>query len=369
MKGERSGMAEAALRVGVCGSGITTFHIEGYQKIPGVEVVAIAGPDVERCESVAATYDIPHVFADYREMLEIGLDAVSIAFPNALHAPVAVDALQAGCHVLCEKPLADNAANAQRVVEAVRASDRVFMMAFCRRYLLTSMALKRQVDAGTLGPIYHATATWLRRSGIPGFGRWFTNKELAGGGPVIDVGVHVLDLALYLMGYPEPVSVSGVTHAEFGPRGKGTMSYGGPVADLSTGHFDVEDFASGLVRFSNGADLVLETSWAGYQIPRSNLGLTLYGRDGGARLDHSTGKPHTLDVVTEIGGSYVQMQPIIDEVEGINEYDREVAAFVQTIRGGAPSPAPVEQGYTLMRIIDALYRSAETGKQVDLSAD
>src|SRR5689334_10480914 len=105
-------MAEHSLWVGICGSGITTFHIEGYQKIPGVEVVAIAGPDVERCQSVAATYGIPQVFADYREMLQIGLDAVSVAFPNALHAPVAIDALQAGCHVLCEKPLADNVANA-----------------------------------------------------------------------------------------------------------------------------------------------------------------------------------------------------------------------------------------------------------------
>ena len=212
-------------------------------------------------------------------------------------------------------------------------------------------------------------ATWLRRSGIPGFGRWFTNKALAGGGPVIDVGVHVLDLALYYMGYPKPVSVSGVTHAEFGPRGKGTMSYGGPVADLSNGLFDVEDFASGLMRFANGADLMLETSWAGHQIPRSNLSLTLYGREGGAHLDHSTGKPHTLDIVTEIGGSHVQMQPIIDEAtDELNEYDREVADFVETIRTGKPSPAPVEQGYTLMRIIDGLYRSAETGQQVDLTA-
>ena len=359
--------AERPLRVGICGSGITTVHIKGYQKVPGVEVVAIAGPDVERGRQVAERYGIPRVLADYHDMLALGLDAVSIAVPNAFHAPIAVDALAAGCHVLCEKPLAATAADAARMVEAARDSDRMLMVAFNRRYLPTSLALKRLIDAGTLGPIYHASATWLRRGGIPGFGRWFTTKTLSGGGSLIDVGVHILDLALHMMGYPEPVAVSGSTYAQFGPRRKGLMSYGGSVDDLAAAAFDVEDFAAGFVRFVDGATLVVESSWAAHQGQSESVVLTLYGRDGGARLTHSGGEPHTLRVFTDVDGEFVETAPVIDDDSTTSDYDREIAAFVGAIRSGTPPPAPAEQGLVVMRIIDAVYRSAETGRQIDLS--
>jgi predicted dehydrogenase len=358
---------ERPLRVGICGSGITTVHIKGYQKVPGVEVVAIAGPDVARCRQVAERYGIPRVFAAYHDMLALGLDAVSIAVPNAFHAPIALDALAAGCHVLCEKPLAATADDAARMVEAARASERMLMVAFNRRYLPTSLALKRLVDAGTLGPIYHASATWLRRSGIPGFGRWFTTKTLSGGGALIDVGVHILDLALHMMGYPEPVSVSGSTHAQFGPRRKGLMSYGGPIDDLAAATCDVEDFAAGFVRFVGGATLVVESSWAAHQAQWESVVLTLYGRDGGARLTHSGGEPHTLRVFTDVDGEVVETAPVIDDDSATSDYDREIAAFVGAIRAGTPSPVPAEQGLTVMRLIDALYRSAKTGRQIDPS--
>src|SRR5918912_771870 len=270
--------AERPLRVGICGSGITTVHIKGYQKVPGVEVVAIAGPDVERCRQVAERFGIPGVFADY-----------------------------------------------------------------------------------------HASATWLRRSGIPGFGRWFTTRTLSGGGALVDVGVHILDLALHMMGYPEPVSVSGSTHAQFGPRRKGLMSYGGPIDDLAAATCDVEDFAAGFVRFVGGATLVVESSWAAHQAQWESVVLTLYGRDGGARLTLSGGEPHTLRGFTDVGGGVVEMAPAIDDDSTTSDYDREIAAFVGAIRAGTPSPVPAEQGLTVMRIIDALYRSAETGRQIDLS--
>ncbi|HKC74183.1 MAG TPA: Gfo/Idh/MocA family oxidoreductase, partial [Chloroflexota bacterium] len=155
----------APLRIGVCGSGITVVHIAGYQKIPGVEVVAIAGPDVERCQAVAAEYGISQVFADYRDMLALGLDAVSIGVPNKFHAQMAIDILAAGCHVLCEKPLAINAADAERMVAAARGSDKILMVAFNRRYIPNAIVLKRLIDEGALGPIYYARAGWTRRAG------------------------------------------------------------------------------------------------------------------------------------------------------------------------------------------------------------
>ena len=355
----------APLRVGVCGSGITVVHIASYQKIPGVEVVAIAGPDVERCRAVAAQYGIPQVFADYRDMLALGLDAVSIGVPNKFHAQMAIDTLAAGCHVLCEKPLAINAADAERMVAASRGGDKILMVAFSRRYIPNAIVLKRLIDEGALGPIYYARAGWTRRAGIPGLGGWFTTRALAGGGPLIDLGVHMLDLALYMMGYPQPVSVSGATYAEFGSRGKGAMAYGTRPDDPAQAIFDVEDYATGFIRFENGATLVLEASWAGYQPLGDDIYLQLYGRIGGARLAMPNYREeHSLRLTTEMGGILVDGVPALPQETGINEYDREIAAFVQSIRAGTPPPATAEQGLTVMRIIDALYRSAATGQDV-----
>lgn len=355
------------LRVGICGSGITVVHVKGYQKIPGVEVVAIAGPDVDRCQALADKFGIPRVFADYHDMLKLDLDAVSIGVPNKYHAQMTIDALNAGCHVLCEKPLAINAADAKRMVAAARESGKILMVAFNRRYIPNALALKQQIDAGTLGPIYYARTGWTRRTGIPGFGGWFTTRVLAGGGPLIDLGVHMLDLALYMMGYPRPVSVSGATYAEFGPRGLGSMDYGTRPDDPARAVFDVEDFAAGFIRFENGATLALEASWAGYQDLQDDVYLQLYGRDGGARLSvpHVAGDP-SLRLVTELGGAVVHVTPELPGDKDTNEYDREMADFVSCIRTGTPPPATAEQGLTIMRIIDALYRSAETGEQINL---
>lgn len=362
-----SSTPDAPLRVGICGSGITVVHIEGYQKIPGVEVAAIAGPDVERCQAVADQYGIPQVFADYREMLALGLDAVSIGVPNAFHAPIAIDALAAGCHVLCEKPLAIDAAAAARIVAAAHASDRIVMVAFNRRYTPEAFTLKGMVDAGTLGPIYYAKCGWTRRTGIPGFGGWFTTKALAGGGPLIDLGVHVLDLALYMMGYPQPVAVSGATYAAFGPRGKGAMNYGPRPSDPAKVVFDVEDFAAGFVRFANGATLAVEASWAGYQPLGDDIYVQLYGHEGGARLSHPADREgHTLHVIAEVGGSVVDMTPDLPESDA-GDYDQEMATFVTCIRTGTTPPATPEQGLALMRIIGALYESAETGHEIVIS--
>ena len=360
---------EVPLRVGICGSGITKVHIEGYQKLAGVEVVAIAGPDVDRCQAVADQYGFPRVFADYRAMLDLGLDAVSIGVPNKYHAPIAVDALAAGCHVLLEKPLAIDVADGERIVAAARESDRVVMLAFNRRYLANAVTLKGFIDAGTLGDIYYARAGWTRRAGIPGFGGWFTTKKLSGGGPLIDLGVHMLDLALYMMGYPRPVAVSGATYAVLGPRGKGHSDYADYVrfpGDATEVVYDVEDLATGFVRFANGATLTVEASWAGYQPLRDDIYLQLYGREGGARIampDYR--EADSLRLVTEQAGTLVELAPVLPKV-GRGGYDHEVALFVDSIRTGAPPPATAAQGLTVLRIIDALYRSAGAGREITI---
>jgi predicted dehydrogenase len=351
------------LGVGVCGARIARNHIEGYKKIEGVDVLCVAGPDIDRVQAVADEYDVPRAVADYRDMLAMeDIQAVSICVPNKFHATIAIDAFNAGKHVLCEKPLAVNAREAQRIVDAARANDRLLMVAFNNRFSANSLALKEVVDRGTLGPIYYAKAWWLRRHGIPGFGGWFTTKKIAGGGALIDIGVHMMDVALYMMGYPEPVSVTGATFNEFGSRGLGTHS-GWEATDLQiTNTFDVEDFATGLVKFANGAVLNVEASWAGHQELEDDLGIQLFGRLGGARMwMPNYHKADSVKIFSEVDGKVADFAPSFTMDD---EYSREVRHFVDCIREGKESLAPGEQGVTLMRIIDGLYESASTGSEV-----
>jgi predicted dehydrogenase len=356
---------QGRLGIGVCGARIAKNHIEGYQKLDGVDVLCVAGPDVDRCQAVADEYNVPRVVADYREMLAMDdIDAVSICVPNKFHATIAVDALNAGRHVLCEKPLAVNAAEAQRIVDAARANGRLLMIAYNNRFSANSRALKEVVDSGALGPIYYGKAYWLRRHGIPGFGGWFTTKSISGGGPLIDIGVHMMDLALYMMGYPEPVSVVGSTYNQFGSRGIGTHK-GWEATDLQiTNVFDVEDLAVGMVKFANGATLTIEASWAGHQELEDELGIQLYGPQGGARIlmpDYK--KVDSVRVFGEVNGVIHDFSPgfTMDD-----EYSQEVKHFVECIREGKESLSPGEQGVILMKIIDALYASAASGREMRL---
>jgi predicted dehydrogenase len=355
----------ATLGVGVCGARIARHHVAGYQQIDGVKVHCIAGPDTDRCRAVAKEYGVPRVVADYRAMLAMPeIDAISICVPNLYHRSIAVDALNAGKHVLCEKPLAINAPEAQQIVDAARANRRLLMVAFNNRFAANVRALKAVVDEGTLGPIHYAKATWLRRHGIPGFGGWFTTKSISGGGPLIDIGVHMLDLALYMMGYPEPFAVTGFTYDVFGRRGLGAHP-GWEATDLQvTNTFDVEDLAVGIIRLAGGASLMVEASWAGHQEREDEIDIQLFGRDGGARIsmpDYQ--KTDSVRVYTEIDGETADFAP--DFVLG-DDYAYEVRHFVECIREGKESLAPGEQGVTLMRIIDALYESGAAGREIRL---
>ena len=211
------------LRVGVVGIGWAgQQHLMAYNALDGVRIVALAGMEEELRNSLQAEYSIPNAFADWKDMLEHGgLDAISVAVPTFLHAPIAIAALERGIHVLSEKPIARNAVEGQAMVDAARKAGRVLDVAFNHRRRGDIKALKGVIDDGGLGRPYYAKASWLRRSGIPTLGSWFTNPELAGGGPLADIGVHALDYALHLLGEPKVVAVSAATHSELGPQGRG----------------------------------------------------------------------------------------------------------------------------------------------------
>ena len=357
--------AAKPVRVGIIGLGWAgETHLKSYLQIPGVEVVAMAGLEEERGRQLRDTYHLSDVYTDYRDLLaRPDLDAVSVCVPNYLHSPIGIAALQAGKHVLCEKPLALNGAEAQQMVKTAEEAGRVLQVAFNHRRRGDAEVLKRHIDEGGLGRIYYAKAHWMRRSGIPGLGSWFTSKQMAGGGPLIDLGVHVLDLAMWLLGEPEVRSVSASTYAELGPRGRGSSG----ATKFGAGNaYEVEDLATAFIRLENGTTLLLEASWATYSGVGDDFGVDLYGTEGGAEIDiKNYGWERTLRIFNDVGGTPADIMPRVKKGEGHLAVVREFIASIRTgeepLRGGL-------EGLRRARIIDACYASAAEGREIMFEA-
>lgn len=311
----------------------------------------------DRARRVAEEFGIPHVFKDFEDMVKMEeLDAVVVCTPNAFHAPATLAALKAGKHVLCEKPPAMNAKEAEEMAKAAKEAGKVLMFAFQMRFRPDLRIIKRAIEEGHLGEIYFGRAIYLRRSGAPG--GWFTQKKLAGGGPLIDVGVHVLDAVWWLMGCPKPVAVSGVVYQKIAPK---KVKLGGwRAANLVEGRekeqvYDVEDFAVALVRFEGGASLVLETSWI-LHLKSPQVSFDIFGTDGGA---HSP----PLEIYKDWNDVELDITPRVPEVDA---YQEELNHFIECIREGKEPLPNADQGATIMRIIDAIYESGERGEEVKL---
>ena len=352
------------MRVGVVGLGYAgEQHLKNFVKMPNVEAVALAGLEEERLARLGGQYGVANLYRSWENLVaRDDLDVVSIGAPNHLHAPIAIAALRGGKHVLCEKPLARTGVEAEGIVRAAKEADRAVHIAFTQRERGDVQALKRHVEEGNLGRIYHAKATWMRRNGIPGMGGWFTSKEMAGGGPLIDLGVHMVDMALFLMGNPVVESVSCATYAELGPRGRG----GWEGIGVMTGEdaYEVEDLATAFIRLSGGATLNLETGWAVYRESSDDFGVTLYGTDGGAEMKvKNYGTRDTVRIYTDVAGVPAVVIPEIEPREG---HFAVVRRFVETIRGGEWAGQHGEDGLDRARIIDACYASALQNREVSL---
>jgi predicted dehydrogenase len=354
--------ANNPIRIGIIGSGnIGNVHMEVLKQIPEAQIAAVTDVYLPLAETRAREHGIEKVYETTDKLLaDDSIDAVVIAVSNEWHAPIAVQALEAGKHVLLEKPMAINLKSAKQIVEAERKAGKVLMIPHQLRWESLSMQVKQQVEKGTLGHIYHAKAGWVRRKGIPGWGTWFTQMDKSGGGPLIDLGVHMLDLSLYLMGNPKPVSVYGATYAEFGPRKKGIGSWGAPNWN---GHYDVEDLATALIKLDNGATLSLDVSWAALVETDNQPYVQLLGSEGGASIRGTKGKllaelfDREADVDISIPGQ--------DEGPRI----RMAKHFLSCIRDGAQPITSVMTGYTNNLILDAIYRSSQTGHEVQLNWD
>ncbi len=342
----------STLRVGIIGTGgiARSVHIPNYQKIPGVEVVACCDVIEETAKSASVQFNIPYYFSDYNEMLEkVPLDVVSVCTPNFMHKDPTIAALKAGCHVMVEKPIAMNAQEGQEMVETAKKVGRKLAVGLHCRQMSSSQALKRAIEGGELGEIYFARCHALRRRGIPGWGV-FGEKDKQGGGPLIDIGVHILDLTLWLMGHPQPVAVSGQCYTKFGNR----RDIIGLFGQWNVDTFTVEDYAIGFVRFENGATLEIEASFAA-NIEKDVFDLNLMGTEGGCRLD-------PLRIFTERHKTLYDITPVF--LPNVNAHEANIRGFVEAVRTDGPVPVPGEEALIATRIIDGIYKSAEEGREV-----
>ena len=346
-------MAEK-LGVGIIGAGgiAQIAHIPNYQKLEGVEVTAIAETNPETAKNCMEKFGIPQCFEDYHDLLKLdGVDVVSVCTPNYLHKQPTIDALQAGKDVLVEKPIGLNVREGREMVKVAKECSRQLMVGQTSHFRPGVMAMKRLIDAGELGEAYFSRVWALRRRGIPGWGV-FTNKELQGGGPLIDIGVHMIYTALCLMGFPRPVSCSGSTYTKFGTR-HGLVGLWG---EWDPDNFTVEDYAAGFVRFANGASMIVESSFAA-NIERDILNVVVLGDKGGLSLE-------PMRFYTEKAMVLENIEPVLPKEK--SGYELEIAAFVEAIREGKEVPVPGEKALLVTEIIDALYESAEKGHEVKI---
>lgn len=341
------------VRCAIIGLRMGSFHLASYLKNPRADVVGLVDLDPEQLAQCAPKAPSARTFTDYREMLhETKPDLVSIALPNALHLPVALDCMKAGADVLCEKPMSVNLEGALKMqAEAERLGQTIYMN-LSQRFGSFNRAAKAITDSGALGEIYHGFTSWSRRNGIPGFGGWFGQKDLSGGGPLIDLGVHRLDMAMWLMGTPKPISVSGCTHSRRGI----------PQARAEGKKFDVEDFATGFIRFDNDASLLFEISWAGYQKDHERQSLRLVGTKAGLEAEPGP-KGWELTLSHDLAGQQLVSRML--PPAGPEPYSCEV--LVDCILDEKPFPATARDGMRMQIILDALYESAATGREIRIA--
>lgn len=353
------------LRIGIIGAGsiATIAHIPAYAKMENVEVVAVCDIKLEKAQAMAEQYNVPHTFENYMDLINMdGIDAVDICTPNYLHSEIAVKALEKGLHVFCEKPDAVSAAEAERMQAAAEKSGKVLMVMRNNRYMGISSFLKKYIDDGKMGTVYAARCGWQRRRGIPGKGGWFTTKEQSGGGPLIDLGVHMIDLTLWLMGNPKPVAVTGCTYNKFADSDVSDSEHSDFGEKMDDGVFDVEDLAMGFIRFDNGACMQIEFSWAS-NIEKEQRFFELRGEKSGAMWNSNTNQ---LGIYEEAYGTTVDYMPNIVNDTGLGNHAKNLRHFVDVVLNGVTPGFVPQQGVDMVKILEAIYKSAETGKEVVL---
>lgn len=349
------------LNIGVIGIGsISVHHIESYLKNDRVKVVAFCDLNEARLQEKGKQFDVNKLYSNYEELLkDPEIDAVSICTWNNTHAEIAIAAMEAGKDVLVEKPLSMTVKEAELVQATQEKTGKLLQVGFVRRHAQNASLLKKFIDDGDLGELYYAKASILRRVGNPG--GWFSDIEKSGGGPLIDIGVHMIDICWYLMGRPKPVSVTGNTYKKLGNRSNVKNYSFYQAADYDPTKNDVEDLTNAMIRFENGASLIVDVSFSLHALKEETY-VKLYGDKGGAEIEPE------LVIVTEKNDTILNVHPQIDELgfdfEGA--FQSEIDHFVDCCIDGKENIAPVSDGVEVMKMLEAIYTSAETKKEVYL---
>lgn len=346
------------LKIAIIGTGnISNAHMNAYEKLDNVDIVAGCDIDEKRVKAYCEKRSIPVFYVNHKEMLaNEDLDAVSICTWNNSHAQIAIDCLNAGINVLCEKPLALNYEQAVKIKEAAKNSRGMLMVGFVRRFDKRTFIMKDLIEKNRLGDLYYAKTGVIRRCGNPT--GWFSDKSRSGGGPLIDLGVHMIDLCRYLMGKPNAVSVYGATFEKLGPRTDVKML--NRYRPMDGGDFcDVEDFASAMIRFDNGCVLAVEVSFT-LHTANEKLYCEIFGTEAGAEIAPGFKIAGTMD------GYNVDIEPQYSEDKSNFQamFDRQVAHFADCVQNGTQCISPIEDGVELMKILDGIYQSAATGREI-----
>ncbi|OPZ16457.1 MAG: putative oxidoreductase YcjS [candidate division BRC1 bacterium ADurb.BinA364] len=332
--------------------GIASVHMKGMSQNKGFQVAACCDLMAERAKDFAQKWGIPRHYSDMDRMLETeDIDAVLVCTPNYAHMAPTIKALSQGLHVYCEKPMAMNVAEAQAMADAARNSKALLTIGHHQRFSPANMYIHKTQAAGDLGEVYFGRTVYRRRAGVPWWGA-FHIKEKSGGGALIDIGVHVIDLALWLMGSPKPVRVVGQTYARMARQTDGQRPNQNPA---KAGEFDVDDFASAYVKMDNGATLAIECSWNANQGPKAENRVELYGDRGGATTD-----PFAIYAARH--GEFVNILP-----QFLPQIDAHAAAtehFRKAIEGEAEILVKPEETVNVQKILDGIYRSSTTGEEV-----
>lgn len=333
-------------------------HLHSLTTCHRAASVAVAEVNPQRAREAIVRHNVPRSYTDYRELLEQpDIDAVIIALPNHLHAPVAIEALKARKHVLVEKPMATNAKDAAKMIEVAKSMKRTLMVAQNFRFNRYTQLAKQIIDRGDLGELYHIRCFWLRRSGIPRIGSWFTQKSQAGGGCIYDLGVHLLDTCLHLLKEFDVATVSAQTYAKFGPRGLGETDWGRGEVDPKR-PFDVEDYGVALLRMKSGRSISMEVGWACFQNQQAReYGIDMFGTIAGFSLFPAKMFRNTVDA----------QETIQYNASKVPFPEDRVHHFVQCVLDGKKMLVPPEESLKVQQVLDALYASAASGKEVRLS--
>jgi len=347
------------LHFGIIGAGnISQSGFDGIVKSGKAEVAAVADIHAERLALYAGRNKIGTTYDTAEDLIRDGsLDAVYIAVPNAFHAPYAVAALEAGKHVILEKPFATSHAEAAKVVQAARKSGKRFMVGMNQRFEKGPQQVRALAERGYFGDIYRMRAFWRRRAGAPRFGTWFGNRKLAGGGSFLDIGVHMLDLALWASGNFDARTVSGAVYTKFGNRGIGEGGWGHSTPEGLA--FDVDDCALAFVRMENGATVQMEISWVAHQKEGETHNVELFGSEAGALL--YPGEIYRFDKDLD---APVDMSPARVPLK-YPHCNRFVNFVLSILEEEAPCVSH-EESLAVQRIIDAVYESAASGREVRL---